>query len=88
LSGLTNSSPLPFPLALVDGTIIETVGEAATFLAGLSRDRREEGHWTIAIRMLNIALKEPTYLKAATMSLRTASVVEGRIVAPQSLDGG
>ena len=86
MSGLTNSSPLSFPLALVDGTIIKTVGEAAAFLASLSRDHREEGHWTIAIQMLNIALKEPTYLKAATMSLRTAFVVEGRLVAPHPLD--
>jgi hypothetical protein len=36
--------------------------------------------------MLNNALKEPVYLKAATMSLQTAFVLEGILVSPHPLD--
>ena len=72
LSGLSNTSRLSFPLTLTDGTVIATVGEAATFFARPPLSSATESHWTIAIRMLNNALKEPTYLKTATMSLQTA----------------
>ena len=86
MSGLSNSSQLSFPLALFDGTEIATVGEAVAFFASLSRDQRKEGHWTIAIRTLNNALKQPTYLKIATMSLQNAFALEGTLVAPHPLD--
>ena len=86
LSGLSNNSRLSFPLALTDGTVIATVGEAAVFFAGLPLEQRDKGHWTIAIRMLNNALKEPTYLKTATMSLQTALILEGLLVSPHPLD--
>jgi hypothetical protein len=67
---------------LTDGTVIATVGEAAVFFARLPLEQRDKSHWTIAIRMLNNALKEPTYLKTATMSLQTALVLEGMFAAP------
>ena len=86
LSGLSNNSRLSFPLALTDGTVIVTVGEAAIFFAGLPPEQRDKAHWTIAIRMLNNALKEPTYLKTATMSLQTALILEGLLVSPHPLD--
>jgi hypothetical protein len=86
LSELGNRSPLSFPLALVDGSIIETVGDAAACFSRLTPDQREKGHWIVAIRMLNNALKEPVYLKAATMSLQTAFVLEGILVSPHPLD--
>jgi hypothetical protein len=37
--------------------------------------------------MLNIALKEPTYLRAATMSLQTALILEGTLATARALDG-
>ena len=86
LSGLSNSSRLSFPLTLTDGTVIATVGEAATFFARLPLEQRDKSHWTIAIRMLNNALKEPTYLKTATMSLQTALILEGMLASPPPLD--
>jgi hypothetical protein len=86
LSGLSNNSHLSFPLTLTDGTVIATVGEAATFFARLPLEQRDKSHWTIAIRMLNNALKEPTYLKTATMSLQTALVLEGMLASPPPLD--
>lgn len=86
LSGLSNSSRLTFPLTLVDGTVIATVGEAAAFFASLPLEQRDKSHWTIAIRMLNNALKEPAYLRTATMSLQTALVLEGTLATPSPLD--
>ena len=86
LSGLSNSSRLSFPLTLTDGTMLATVGEAASFFAGLPPEQRDKSHWTIAIRMLNNALKEPTYLRTATMSLQTALVLEGTLASPSPLD--
>ena len=86
LSGLSNNSRLSFPLTLTDGTVMTTVGEAAVYFAGLTPEQRDTGHWTIAIRMLNNALKEPTYLRTATMSLQTALVLEGILASPSLLD--
>jgi hypothetical protein len=86
LSGLSNTSRLSFPLTLTDGTVIATVGEAATFFARLPLEQRDKSHWTIAIRMLNNALKEPTYLKTATMSLQTAVILEGMLASSPPLD--
>ena len=86
LIDLTNSSPLSFPLMLMDGKSIETVGDAAAYFSGLSEDQREQSYWQIAIRMLNHALKEPTYLKAATMSLQTAFMLQGILASPHPLD--
>jgi hypothetical protein len=87
LSGLSNNSRLSFPLGLTDGTVMATVGEAAAFFARLPLEQRDKSHWTIAIRMLNNALKEPTYLKTATMSLQTALILEGMLASPSPLDG-
>jgi hypothetical protein len=86
LAGLSNNSRLSFPLTLTDGTVIATVGEAATFFARLPLEQRDKSHWTIAIRMLNNALKEPTYLKTATMSLQTALVLDGIFASSHPLD--
>ena len=83
-SGLTRSSPLAFPIALLDGATIVTIGDAADFFSALAEQRRQQNHWRIAIRMLDIALREPGYLKAATMSLQTALAMDGRIDGMQS----
>ena len=79
---LTNKSLLAFSLTLNDGKIIDTVGEAADYFATLTLEQRDQSHWKIAIRMLNNALKEPNYLKTATMSLQTALVLDGLLASP------
>ena len=76
---VTNATPLAFTLELRGGTSIARVGEAADYLAGLTQDQREANHWKVAIRMLNNAIKEPSYLRAATMSLQTAFLLDGRL---------
>jgi hypothetical protein len=78
---LTEKSTLSFPLTLIDGTSIETVGEAANYFSSLSEEQRGQGHWTIA----NHVLKEPAYLKAATLSLQSALLLQGLSSDPQPL---
>jgi hypothetical protein len=74
---VNNATPLAFTLELRDGGSLARVGEAADYFAGLTRDQREASHWMVAIRMLNHAIKEPSYLRAATLSLQTALLLDG-----------
>ncbi len=71
------ATPLSFSLRLIDGRIIASLADATTLLAGLTEQQRASGHWRIAARMLDIATKEPSYLKAATMSLQSALLLQG-----------
>jgi hypothetical protein len=87
LSKLANKSPLSFQLMLIDGVSIETVADAAAFFGNLSEDQKEQHYWKVAIRMLNIALQEPNYLKTATMSLQTALLMEGTLLGPLTVGG-
>ena len=86
MPGLTNGSPLSFPLTLTDGKIVATVGDAAICSSSLTAEQREMNYWQIAILMLNHALREPNYLKAATLSLQTAFVLEGTVASPSPLN--
>jgi hypothetical protein len=86
LLDFASRSHLAFPLTLTDGKIIATVGEAADYFAKLSLDQRDLNHWKIAIRMLNNALKEPAYLKTATLSLQSALMLDGILAHPNPLD--
>jgi hypothetical protein len=74
---VNNATPLAFTLELRGGRSIATVGEAADYFAGLTQDQREASHWKVAIRMLNHGIKEPSYLRAAAMSLQTALLLDG-----------
>jgi hypothetical protein len=82
LSGLTITSPLTFRLTLDDGQVIETVGDAAAYLGKLSEDRLDQHHWKVAVRMLDNALTQPTYLKTATLSLQTALLMDRVLIWP------
>ena len=73
---LEKRSPLAFPIVLKDGRMLETVGDAADYLSKLSLDQRERSHWKTAIMMFNNAMREPRYLKIATMNLRSALVYD------------
>ena len=81
---ITANTTLTFPIELIDGTKLQTVAEAARYMAKLSEDRRLASHWKIAIRMLDHAMKEPSYLKTATMSLQSAVLLDGNLLANQS----
>ena len=75
-------SPLSFPLPLVDGTTVAMIGDAANYVGKLSEEQRERFHWVVAIRMLDHALREPRYLKTATISFQTALAMDGVLAAP------
>ena len=74
---ITNRTPMPFAFELMDGRTLRSVGEASAFFSGLKQDQRDRSYWQIAIRMFAHTMKEPAYLKAATMSLQTALLMEG-----------
>jgi len=80
--GLTIVSPLSFPLTLLDGRKIETIGDAANYLAHLPEREVTQYHWTVAIRMFEHALTEPAYLKTATMCFQTALAMNGVLEGP------
>ncbi|MGY3445552.1 hypothetical protein [Bradyrhizobium sp. USDA 4473] len=73
---LEKRSPLAFPIVLKDGRTLATVGDAADYLSALSLDQRERGYWKAAIMMFNNAMREPSYLKIATMNMRSALVYD------------
>ncbi|QPF81803.1 hypothetical protein IC762_18530 [Bradyrhizobium genosp. L] len=73
---LEKRSPLAFPIALKDGRRLETVGDAADYLSRLNVEQRERFYWRNAIMMFNNAMREPNYLKIATMNLRSALVYD------------
>ena len=73
---LEKRSPLAFTITLKDGRTLATVGDAADYLSKLNVDQRERGYWKSAIMMFNNAMREPSYLKIATMNLRSALVYD------------
>ena len=87
MSGLTIISPLAFSLTLNNGQVIETVGDAAAYFGTLSADNLGQNHWKVAVRMLNNALNQPTYLRTATMSLQTALLLDGNLASPLAVGG-
>jgi hypothetical protein len=82
---LFSTTPLAFELACRDG-VVATLGDAVRVIGELTPEQREEHWWTVAIHMVNSAIKEPRYLTAATISLQTALNLSG-MLAPDSEDG-
>ena len=85
---LPREAALPFELELVDGKTIRTVGDVERYLRALSDRQMECAHWEIATRMLANAMREPAYLKAATLSLQTALMLDGLLVRTSTLEAG
>ena len=84
---LTIASPLSFSMTLLDGQVIETVGDAAAYFGTLSPDQLDLYHWQVAVRMLDHALDQPTYLMTATISLQSALVLDRLLVWPLTVGG-
>jgi hypothetical protein len=82
---INSASPLPIALTLNDGTTLATVGNAGTYLSGLSEDQFQKHHWKVAVKLLDSALKEPRYLYAANVTLQTALVLDGLLDGPSEL---
>ncbi len=77
VAALERASALTFPIALADGHAVATVGDAVNLFETLSEEQRAANHWRIAIRMMNHAIREASYLKTATLSLQTALAMDG-----------
>jgi len=80
--GLERHSALAFPIVLADGRTISEIGEVAALFDSLTEAQRNSSHWSIAIRMLDHALREQAYLKTATLSLQTALAMDGLLPPP------
>jgi hypothetical protein len=78
--------PLSFVLVLVDNTVIATLGDAVRYMAVLPVERRDWVHWTVARRMVDEALQDSEYLMAATLSLRTALLLDCDLSRPLLVD--
>ena len=81
MSPLISTTPLAFELVCKDA-VLATIGDAVRLCAGLSPEQREEYHWKLAIHSLNIAIKEPRYINAATINLQTALNLSGMLAQP------
>jgi hypothetical protein len=81
-SGLERHSALAFPIVLADGRTIAEIGDVANLFDTLTDAQRNSSHWSIAIRMLDHALREQAYLKTATLSLQTALAMDGLLPPP------
>lgn len=79
-SGLTRDTPLAFTIELADGSTLATVGDVESYFHGLVDGQREANHWLVAVRMFAHAMREPSYLKAATLSLQTAFALDGLLL--------
>jgi hypothetical protein len=77
LRKIEDDTPLSIACSLIDGRTIATVGEAASFLAGLTEKERERPYWQTALRMLSHAINEPEYLNTAALSFRSALIMDG-----------
>jgi hypothetical protein len=73
--------------ALNNGQVIETVGDAAAYFGTLSADQLGQHHWKVAVRLLDNALNQPTYLRTATMSLQTALLLDVILASPLAVGG-
>ena len=78
LSKLTTDTPLTFELVCKDGTL-RTLGDVMRVLGDLTPEQRDTFYWTNAIHMLNTAIREPHYIKAATITVQTALALSGML---------
>lgn len=79
---LIDDTTLAFVLVLLNGSSIGTIGSAAQYFSRLDQERREKFPWSTAILMLHAAMKEPVYLKTATINLQTALAMDGVLASP------
>ncbi len=80
------TTPLVFPLVLVDETVIATLGEAAEYIAAIPPVYRGWAHWKTAMQMVIRAAHEEEYLQAATVAFQTALLIDARLSRPHPVD--
>jgi hypothetical protein len=81
LSQLFSGAPLAFEL-VCKHTTLTTLGDVVGMFSELTPEERETYWWSTAIHMVNNAIKEPRYIKAATLTLHTALNLNGMLAQP------
>jgi hypothetical protein len=81
LSKLISSTPLAFELACKD-RVLTTIGDAVRLFGELTPEERETYWWMSAVQTVNTAIKEPRYVRAATITLQTALNLSGKLAQP------
>jgi hypothetical protein len=51
-------------------------------LGELTPEQREQHCWKLAVHLLNTVIKEPRYIKSATITLQTALDLSGMLAQP------
>jgi hypothetical protein len=81
LSPLIRTTPLAFELVCKD-SVLATLGDAIRLCAELTPEQRDEYCWKVAIYTLHTAIREPRYIRAATLNLQTALNLSGMLAQP------
>jgi hypothetical protein len=81
LSRLFSGTPLAFELICKHATLT-TMGDVVGMFSELTPEERLTYWWSTAIHMVNNAIKEPRYIKAATFTLQTALNLNGMLAQP------
>jgi hypothetical protein len=71
LSTTISAAPLAFELACKEKTLA-TMGDAIRLIAELTPEQRTQYWWKVAMLSMNCAMREPVYIKTATIDLQTA----------------
>jgi hypothetical protein len=78
LSELITQRPLAFKLETTQGTLV-TLSDAITMITNMTPEQRENYWWKRSLQTLQIAIKEPAYINAATFTLQTALTLSGML---------
>ena len=81
MSGIISATPLAFELVCKEKTLA-TMGDAIRLISELTPEQRDQYWWKVAMLSINSAIREPAYIKAATINLQTALNLNGLLAQP------
>jgi hypothetical protein len=81
LSTIISATPLAFELVCKEKTLA-TMGDAIRLIAELTPEQRTQYWWKVAMLSMNCAIREPVYIKTATINLQTALNLNGLLAQP------
>jgi hypothetical protein len=78
---LISSTPLAFKLVCKEKTLA-TMGDAIRLVAELTPEERDQFWWKLTMVSINSAIRQPAYIKTATINLQTALHLNGLLAQP------
>jgi hypothetical protein len=81
LSTIISATPLAFELVCKEKTLA-TMEDAMRLIAELTPEQRTQYWWKVAMVSINSAVREPTFIKTATINLQTALNLNGLLAEP------